>query len=100
MFQLLSFVISIDPYFPPPVRSMDPRRLLRGHGNSNSKVRTVRFYGAKNGNAKLTARQVRQIRNLYTTGNETYWSLAEKFEVSRQTAYNVIERVIWRGVAV
>lgn len=86
--------------FSAQVRSMDPRRLLRGHGNSNSKVRTVRFYGAKSGNAKLTARQVRQIRNLYATGNETCRSLAEKFEVSRQTVYNVIERVISRGVAV
>jgi hypothetical protein len=40
------------------------------------KVRTVCFYGAKNGNAKLTARQVRRIRNLYATGNETCRSLA------------------------
>jgi DNA invertase Pin-like site-specific DNA recombinase len=64
------------------------------------KVRVVCFYGAKNGNAKLTARQVRQIRSLYATGNETCRSLAEKFNVGRQTVNNVIERVIWRGVAV
>ena len=64
------------------------------------KVRVVCFYGAKNGNSKLTARKVRQIRDLYATGNETCRSLADKFEVSRQTVYNIIERVIWRGVAV
>jgi transposase len=64
------------------------------------KVRVVCFYGAKNGNAKLTARRVREIRNLYAGGGETCRSLAEKFEVSRQTVYNVIERVVWRGVAV
>ena len=40
------------------------------------------------------------MRNLYAAGGETFRSLAERFEVSRQTVYNVIERVIWRGVAV
>jgi hypothetical protein len=63
------------------------------------KVGTVCFYGARNGNAKLTARQVRQIRNLYATGDETCRSLAEKFKVGRQTVHDVIARVIWRGVA-
>ena len=64
------------------------------------KVRAVCFYGTKNGNAKLTPSKVRRIRNLYAAGNETCRSLAEKFEVSPKTVYNVIERVIWRGVAV
>jgi DNA invertase Pin-like site-specific DNA recombinase len=64
------------------------------------KIRVVCFYGSKNGNAKLNADQVRRIRNLYATGNETCRSLAEKFGVSPKTVYNVIERVIWRGVAV
>jgi len=69
------------------------------------KVKTVCFYGARNGNAKLTAKQVRQIRTLYgREGNNgdrwTCRSLAEKFGVGRQTVSNVVERVIWRGVAV
>jgi len=64
------------------------------------RVRTVCFDGARNGNAKLTAGQVRRIRNLYAAGNETCRSLAEKFKVGRQTVYNIVERVIWRGVAV
>ena len=58
------------------------------------------FYGARNGNAKLTAGQVRQIRKLYAAGDETCRSLAERFKVGRQTVHNVVERVIWRGVAV
>jgi DNA invertase Pin-like site-specific DNA recombinase len=64
------------------------------------KVRAVCFYGTRNGNAKLNADQVRRIRNLYAAGNETCRSLAERFGVSPKTVYNVIERVIWRGVAV
>jgi len=64
------------------------------------KVRAVRFYGTKNGNSKLTASKVRRIRNLYAAGNETCRSLAQKFGVSPPTIYNIIERVIWRGVAV
>jgi len=64
------------------------------------KVRPVCFYGARNGHAKLNANQVRRIRYLYAAGNETCRSLAEKFGVSPKTVYNVIERVIWRGVAV
>jgi predicted DNA-binding protein YlxM (UPF0122 family) len=64
------------------------------------KVRVVCFYGAKNGNAKLTARQVRQIRRLYGHDGNTCRSLAERFGVGRQTIHDVIERVIWRGVAV
>jgi hypothetical protein len=63
------------------------------------RVRAVCFYGIRNGNAKLTARQVRKIRNLYAGGNETCRSLAEKFKVGRQTVHNIIERVIWRGVS-
>jgi hypothetical protein len=64
------------------------------------KVRVLCFYGAKNGNAKLSARQVRQIRRLYGRDGNTCRSLAEKFGVGRQTIHDVIERVIWRGVAV
>ena len=64
------------------------------------KVKPVCFYGTTNGNAKLTPNKVRRIRNLYAAGNETCRSLAEKFGVSPKTVYNVIERVIWRSVAV
>ena len=64
------------------------------------KVRAVCFYGARNGNAKLTARQVRRIRALYATGGGTCRSLAKKFGVSAKTVHKIIERVIWRGVAV
>jgi hypothetical protein len=60
------------------------------------KVKIVCFYGAKNGSAKLTARQVRQIRDLYAAGGETCRSLAEKFKVGRQTVHNIVERVTWR----
>lgn len=58
----------------------------------------MRFYGAKNGNAKLTARQVRQIRKLYGYDGNTCQSLAEKFGVGRQTICNVVNRVIWKSV--
>jgi hypothetical protein len=59
------------------------------------RIKTVCFYGVRNGNARLTARQVRLIRKLYATGDETCRSLAEKFNVGRQTVYNIVERVIW-----
>ena len=58
------------------------------------------FYGTKNGNSKLTPSKVRRIRNLYAGGNETCRSLARKFGVSPPTIYNIIERKIWRSVAV
>ena len=66
------------------------------HDTKQMLVRVPGSDGARNGNAKLNARQVRQIRKLYVTGDETCRSLAEKFEVGRQTVHNIVERVIWR----
>jgi DNA-binding transcriptional regulator LsrR (DeoR family) len=64
------------------------------------KIRPVCFYGSRNGNAKLTAREVRRIRKLYGHDGNTCRSLAEKFGVGRQVVHDIVERVIWKGVGV
>jgi hypothetical protein len=51
------------------------------------------FYGAQNGRSKLTAKQVRRIRELYAAWDETCRSLGE------QTVHNIVERVTWQRVA-
>jgi DNA-binding MarR family transcriptional regulator len=63
------------------------------------RVKIVIFYGAQNGSSKLTAKQVRRIRDLYAAGDETCRSLGEKFGVSPQTVHNIVERVTWQRVA-
>lgn len=45
--------------------------------------------GERNGNAKLTAGQVRWIRRLYKTGRHTQAALAAIFKVGRSTISNI-----------
>ena len=54
--------------------------------------------GEKNQRAKLTADQVREIRNRYAAGGTTYPRLAERFGVATCTIAEIIRREKWRHV--
>lgn len=54
------------------------------------------FQGEKNGNSKLSSKQVEQIRALYASGRFTQQSLAEKFQITQMTVSAIILRRIWK----
>lgn len=53
------------------------------------------FKGEKNGNAKLTQKDVDQIIYLYSTGAYTLRSLAETVNVSKSQIYRIVKRISW-----
>ncbi len=54
--------------------------------------------GAKNGASKLTPDDVREIRNLYASGNVTYQELADRFGMHRCTIGSIIRRELWKHI--
>jgi hypothetical protein len=55
-----------------------------------------RFLGEDHPNAKLTANQVLQIRELYATGKFHQTDLAARFNVSRESLRKVVSKESWR----
>lgn len=55
----------------------------------------TRARGRDNGNSKLTAEQVADIRRQYATGLVSQRSLAERFSVSQRTIWNIVNREQW-----
>lgn len=47
---------------------------------------------------KLNEEEVKEIRNLYKTGQYTQQQLSIKFEVSYVTVNNIVNNVTWRNV--
>lgn len=60
-------------------------------------VRPPHYCGSRNNSAKLTERQVIEIRRLVATG-ETYTSVAEAFGTSRQNIRLIHRRIHWRHI--
>lgn len=55
--------------------------------------------GARNGRAKLTARHVRAIRQLYAMGSYTCRDLEEIFDVHSSIVSDIVQRKSWKDVA-
>lgn len=56
------------------------------------------FEGERNGNAKLTITDVKQIKWLYAGGGYTYESLAALSNVSKAQIYRIIKGISWPSV--
>jgi len=56
--------------------------------------------GERNGRAKLTEKQVKEIRSTYKAGRTktNSYRLSEKFNVSRVTICNIIKRKLWAAI--
>jgi hypothetical protein len=54
--------------------------------------------GETNGNAKLTEKSVRALRELHTTGYYTHVELAEFFGISKSLSAQVCRGVVWKHV--
>ncbi len=60
--------------------------------------RPVRLAGEKNPRSILTASVVREIRDLYATGDVTQRELAARFGVSRESVAHVVTGYTWKEV--
>lgn len=65
----------------------DKAEKRRGHGGVAC--------GSKNGNAKLTAEDVREIRKVSASGEHTYAALGERFDISAGHAHYIVHRKSW-----
>lgn len=58
----------------------------------------LRARGERHGAAKLTEKDVREIRRRYAAGGETFASLSDAFRVSPQTISGIVHLRSWRHV--
>lgn len=54
--------------------------------------------GEEIGTSKLTEKQVREMRKLYSTGNYKMKELAKRFSISYYTIWDVVRRKSWRHI--
>ena len=75
-----------------------PERIARGdaHGSRLHPERMPR--GEAHGRAKLTFKQVVEIRTLYAAGGITHCQLAALFGVSKAVTGDIIRRKIWKHI--
>lgn len=76
------------------------RSVKKGPGRNEGKAhrRPRRAVGEQNQSAKLTAAQVREIRELYATGRYSQRALAQQFGVGQNCVCDVVNRKTWRHI--
>lgn len=76
---------------------LHPDRLLRGDAHP---ARSIAGWsqGERNGEARLTALQVQDIRAQYAAGGASFQEIGNAYRVSKQTIYRIVHRKNWRHV--
>lgn len=74
-----------------------PERLVRGDAHP-ARNRDGWCAGEKNGEAKLTTSQVREIRTIYARGNHTLKQIGALYGVSDQQVYRIVTRKSWKHI--
>lgn len=77
---------------------LHPEKVFRGPNHPWRKGNKHYHQGAKNGRAKLTEQDVRNIRQLWAGGGCTKVGLGEQFGVSDTVIHNIIRRKSWAHV--
>lgn len=67
-------------------------------GRSRTQKHPEQQRGERNGRAKLTEAQVREIRQAYATGNITQKALARQFCVSQDTIWSALKADKWKHI--
>jgi len=85
-------------------KCVNPQHLFLGTAKDNvadcqAKGRANTARGEKNGKAKLTEEQVKEIRKLYAPGNGfSMQKLSEIYHVNSSVICYIVHRKIWKGV--
>jgi len=67
------------------------------HQSEEMKKKLSKALAGENGaNAKLTWKQVNEIRNLYSTGNYSYRQLGVMFNIYLTTIAKIVKNAIWK----
>lgn len=86
---------------PPCIR---PDHLFLGEASDNVADMVAKgrarggVFGERHGLAKLSEPEVRAIRKSYAAGGVSMNDLADEFDVSKKTIFNVVHQHIWVGV--
>jgi len=75
-----------------------PERVARGDRHGSVTHPESRPRGEQNNQAKLTEATVREIRSTYAAGGVTQKELAERFGVSRESVWNILNGKTWSHV--
>ena len=79
----------------------NPDHLVAGDQRDNMQDAVARqriAVGEQHGSAKLTAPQVREMRERHAAGSATFAELAQEVGVSKQAVANAVRRKTWRHV--
>lgn len=84
-------------------RCCNPAHLSLGTQQDNvddmlRKGRNNQAKGEKQRNAKFTTEKIRQIREMYATGNYSQSELARQFNVSKPNIRSIVLRLTWKHV--
>lgn len=75
-----------------------PEKVLRGDRNGARMHGRPDIHGEKHPKAKVTAREVRDMRDLYATGEYTMRDLAEMYGLSLSPVRRILRRKTWKHV--
>lgn len=79
----------------------NPDHLFLGTHSDNSKDMSEKgrvSFGENHWNSKLTEERVIKIRNEFSFGNITHTELSKKYNVSRRTIGDIVNKKLWRHI--
>jgi hypothetical protein len=82
---------------------VNPNHLWLGTNTDNvldmvAKGRNKYCKGEKNGNSKLTEKDVIEIRNIYSTGSHSFRSLAKMYGIHNSVVGDIVNRNNWKNL--
>lgn len=74
------------------------KKLTKKHTENISKSKIGKYDGEKNPSAKLTAKEVLEIREKYVSGNYSYGDLGKEYNIAGVHVGKIIKRKAWKNI--